>query len=153
MPPRGLTRFLIASLFAATLAIPAQAGDMVRRMRDVRDMGGKSEVVQKLRPVAFTYRNDAAAGSYEQYGLIPEQVARVAPNLVARDDDGRPFSIRYQLLPPLLVGEIQNQQRQIDSQRALIRKQARRIAELERRTAAIEELRAAVEALSSDGAR
>ncbi len=53
-------------------------------------------------------------------------MAAVDPDLVAYDDEGRPFAVRYQLLTPLLLKTVQEQQRAIDGLLA-------RLAELEAR--------------------
>ena len=49
-----------------------------------------------------------------EYGLIAEEVAEVAPELVVYDDEGQPFSVRYHLLAPMLLNELQKQQRAIE---------------------------------------
>ena len=66
-----------------------------------------------LQPVAFRYKRQYIRGSnLLDYGLIAEQVAKVLPNLVVYAR-GKPYSVLYQELPALLLGEIQRQQRQI----------------------------------------
>jgi hypothetical protein len=52
-----------------------------------------------------------------QYGLVAEEVAEVYPGLVARSPDGAIETVRYQFLPPMLLNEVQKQQRTIESQR------------------------------------
>ena len=109
---------------------------------DVRDMAESSRVLMDLRPVTFRYRaenTDAAIGT--EFGLIAEEVAAVAPEMVLRDDDGKPFSVRYHLLSPMLLNEVQRQQRVIDSQ-------AKTIADLVDR---IERLESGAARSSSDG--
>jgi hypothetical protein len=39
--------------------------------------------------------------------LVAEEVAQVYPELVAYRDDGRPLSVAYQMLPAMLLNEIQ----------------------------------------------
>jgi hypothetical protein len=90
----------------------------------------------KLRPVAFEYREDVVGAQDEkptQYGLIAEEVAQVAPELVAPDLDGKPCSVKYHELPALLLSQVQEQQRTIDARRAQIAELATRLAEVERR--------------------
>ena len=50
-----------------------------------------------------------------QYGLIAEEVAEVAPELVAYDEEGQPYSVRYHVLPSLLLNEMQTQQQTIET--------------------------------------
>jgi len=80
-------------------------------------------VLMRLRPVTFRYREDAVGADEAkttQYGLIAEEVAEVAPELVAPDLDGKPYSVKYHELPALLLAQNQAQQRTIDELRARI---------------------------------
>ena len=86
----------------------------VRFKQDVHDMQEASEVLLKLRPVVFHYRPEAVGAEEAQttqYGLIAEEVAEVAPELVAPDREGLPYSVKYHLLPALLLNEMQKQER------------------------------------------
>lgn len=69
--------------------------------------------VRRLRPVSFHYKPGVDDGSNEvQYGLIAEEVVEVMPELVVRDEDGRPFTVKYHVLPTLLLAEIQRLERE-----------------------------------------
>ena len=117
-----------------------------RRVKDeIADMGGASHALMKLRPVTFHYNSDTnPEGRTLQYGLVAEEVAKVAPGLVARSADGRIETVYYQFLAPMLLNEYQRQQRTIEAQAAQLTKQTARVAELERerrtQTARIEAL-------------
>jgi len=117
-----------------------------RRVKDnIADMGGASHALMKLRPVTFHYKRDTnPEGRTLQYGLVAEEVAKVAPGLVARSADGRIETVYYQFLAPMLLNEYQRQQRTIEAQAAHLTKQTARVAELERerrtQTARIEAL-------------
>ncbi len=103
----------------------------MRFKQDVRDMGETSEMLAKLRPVTFRYRENVATGEdVPEYGLIAEEVAEIAPELVAYDEEGRPYSVRYHVLPSLLLNEMQRQQRTIETLLA-------RIEQLERASASL----------------
>jgi hypothetical protein len=81
---------------------------------DIRDMGDASGDLMRLRPVTFRYQKPFADGSQPiQYGLIAEEVAEVFPDLVARSADGQIETVKYQLLDPLLLNEVQRQQAEI----------------------------------------
>ena len=78
---------------------------------DVRDMGRVSEKLLRLRPVTFRYKQADAKGKRAvQYGLIAEEVAKVFPELVQYDKAGKPFTVYYHLLTPLLLDQLQKQQ-------------------------------------------
>jgi len=67
--------------------------------------------VARLRPVSFRYKQAFADGSTPvQYGLIAEEVERVLPELVAYDEHGAPSTVKYHVLPALLLAEVQRLQ-------------------------------------------
>jgi hypothetical protein len=70
----------------------------------------------------------------------------VLPALVTRDATGKPDAVKYQLLPPLLLNELQRQQRTINSQTEELLDQAAQIANQARQ---IETLRARLERLEA----
>ena len=60
-----------------------------------------------------------------QYGLIAEEVARVYPELVIRDERGRIDGVRYDELAPMLLNEVQQQAVEIrDLKKLLVELQA-----------------------------
>jgi hypothetical protein len=103
------------------------------RFKDqIADMGDRSDKLLQLRPVTFLYKPQYDDGSHAlQYGLIAEEVAKLYPEMVGYDKAGQPASIKYQLLAPMLLNELQKQAQQI-------RKQADQNRELEDRLAALE---------------
>jgi hypothetical protein len=112
-----------------------------RFKQDVRDMGESSDVLMKLRPVVFRYREDAVGAEEAkttQYGLIAEEVAQVAPELVAPDLEGKPYSVKYHELPALLLNHAQQQQRINEEQARVIAEQREVIAALSARVEKLE---------------
>ena len=93
---------------------------------DIVDMDVASATLMRLRPVTFYYKADHEPdGRTLQYGLVAEEVAEVAPELVAHKPDGEVETVYYQFLPPMLLNEYQKQQRTIEAQAA-------RVTDLER---------------------
>jgi hypothetical protein len=93
-----------------------QLGILVSSARfktDIRDLGSASAALYRLRPVSYQYRPDIDSAGTLQYGLIAEEVDRVAPALVVRDSTGRPYTVRYNMLVPMLVNELQSLDRDI----------------------------------------
>ena len=85
-----------------------------RYKEDIQDMGDASSGLMRLRPVTFRYQKRFEDGSKPiQYGLIAEEVAEVYPDLVARSADGQIETVKYQLLDPMLLNEVQRQQAEI----------------------------------------
>jgi len=112
-----------------------------RFKQDIRDMGDTSDVLMKLRPVTFRYREDvvgAAESKDTRFGLIAEEVAQVAPELTTSDEGGRPNSVKYHELPVLLLNELQKAERKNDAQERRIEEQGQTIATLEARLTQLE---------------
>jgi hypothetical protein len=110
-----------------------------RYKRDIRDMADASDKLMKLRPVTFQYKEDS--DGIQQYGLIAEEVQKVYPELVIEGNDGRPETVEYQVLPAMLLNELQKEVRDNHRQTAQIAKLSRQIEEMkasrERELAAI----------------
>lgn len=106
---------------------------------DIADMGEASSTLMKLRPVTFHYKTDQnPKGRTLQYGLIAEEVEKVAPDLVARSANGEIETVYYQHLTPMLLNEYQKQQRTIQAQAARVaslEKQAEEIVALKQELA------------------
>jgi len=85
-----------------------------RRAKDhIQDLGSVSRSIFKLRPRSFTYKQPFVDGSTPiQYGLVAEEVADVLPELVARNSDGEIETVKYHVLPTLLLAEIQRLERE-----------------------------------------
>ena len=84
-----------------------------RFKRDIEDMGDASRALTKLRPVTFRYRASHDPTDSPQYGLIAEEVAEVFPDLVVYDKDGQPETVRYHVLVPMLLNEVQKDRKTI----------------------------------------
>ena len=110
-----------------------------RYKEDIHDMGDTSSGLLRLRPVTFRYKKPFSDGSQPtQFGLIAEEVAEVYPDLVARSADGQIESVKYQVLGPMLLNELQKQNTTIVAQKEQIESQQRRIGALEERLARVE---------------
>jgi len=83
----------------------------IRYKRDIQPMGAHSRGLLQLRPVTFRYKQDAQGE--RQYGLIAEEVAKVYPELVTRGATGEIESVRYHEVIPMLLNELQQQQKQL----------------------------------------
>jgi hypothetical protein len=82
-----------------------------RYKTEIASMGGSTQKLDELRPVSFHLKSDPKGAV--QYGLIAEEVAKVFPELVIRDDAGTIQGVRYDELAPMLLNEMQKQQQQI----------------------------------------
>ena len=64
------------------------------------------------------------------FGLIAEEVAEVNPDLVGRNPEGQPESVRYEQINAMLLNEFLKEHRRGEEQDCKIREQETTIAEL-----------------------
>ncbi len=102
-----------------------------RVKQDIREIAEASDGLMKLRPVAFKYKPEIDPTGLVQYGLIAEEVAEVLPELVTYGRDGRVETVKYHVLPTLLLNEVQRQRRTIEEQNETIQKLSARLARVE----------------------
>ncbi|MGB7763154.1 MAG: tail fiber domain-containing protein [Bryobacteraceae bacterium] len=96
---------------------------------DIADMGDTTETLMSLRPVQFRYIAHGP-GAPLYYGLIAEEVAEIAPELVGRNANGEIQTVFYDKVNAMLLNQVQTQQRQIESQKAEIQAQKEQFTEL-----------------------
>ena len=88
---------------------------------DIKDMNATSDKLMDLRPVMFRYKAASEDGTHPiQYGLIAEEVAKIYPDLVQYDKEGKPFTVYYHLLTPLMLNELQKAHHQNEAQKTEI---------------------------------
>ena len=100
-----------------------------RRFKDsILDMNDSSSKLYQLRPVTFYYKPQYDDGTHSlQYGLIAEEVAEVYPEMVAYDKDGKPYTVKYQLLAPMLLNELQKEHTVVSEQQYVITTQQQQL--------------------------
>ncbi len=72
---------------------------------DIRPMAEASAAIFSLNSVTFRYKQEIDPAATEQFGLIVDEVEKVNPDLVARDKDGKPYSVRYDQVNAMLLNE------------------------------------------------
>jgi hypothetical protein len=113
----------------------------LRFKEEIQNMTDNTNALMKLRPVTFLYKPEYDEGERTlQYGLVAEDVAKVYPELVAYDNDGQPYSVRYQFLPIMLLNEAQRQYRRAEAQAEVVKAQEHKIEALEQRLQRLERL-------------
>ncbi|PYK24613.1 MAG: hypothetical protein DME59_12745 [Verrucomicrobia bacterium] len=81
---------------------------------EVKPMDKASEVIRALRPVTFRYKHELDPAGIPQFGLVAEDVEKVNPDLVARDDQGKPYSVRYEAVNAMLLNEFLKEHRKVE---------------------------------------
>ena len=92
-----------------------------RRVKnDIKPMDKASEAVLALKPVSFRYKKEIDASGTLQFGLVAEEVADIDADLVTRDSEGKPETVRYDAVNAMLLNEFLKARRQIDAQQKQI---------------------------------
>jgi hypothetical protein len=89
-----------------------------RYKEEIKPMGKASEALFALKPVSFRYRQDPS--SKLSFGLIAEEVAEISADLVSRDKDGKPQTVRYEAVNAMLLNEFLKAHRKVEEQEATI---------------------------------
>jgi hypothetical protein len=93
-----------------------QLGTMTSSERfkdEIKPMAKASEAILALKPVTFRYKKEIDAKGMPQFGLVAEEVAKVNPDLVARDRDGKPYAVRYEAVNAMLLNEFLKEHRTV----------------------------------------
>ena len=102
-------------------------------------MDQTSEAILGLKPVTFQYKSDSNATP--QFGLIAEEVAKVDPDLVVRDDNGEIYTVRYEAVNAMLLNEFLKEHRRVEEQRAYFElKLAQQQKQIEALTATVQKV-------------
>jgi hypothetical protein len=83
-------------------------------------MDKASEAILALKPVSFRYKKEIDAEGILQFGLVAEDVEKVNPALVARDADGKVYTVRYEAVNAMLLNEFLKEHRKVQEQGATI---------------------------------
>jgi hypothetical protein len=76
-----------------------------RFKKEIKPMDSASESILGLKPVTFSYKKDIDPDGIPQFGLVAEDVEKVNPDLVVRDKEGKPYTVRYDQVNAMLLNE------------------------------------------------
>ena len=113
-----------------------------RRFKEkIKPMEQASEVLFALEPVTFRYKNDIDPAGTSQFGLVAEDVEKVNPDLVVRDKEGTPYSVRYDQVNAMLLNEFLKEHRKLEKLEATVAEQQKsfqsKLVEQEKRIEAL----------------
>jgi hypothetical protein len=97
---------------------------------EVKSMDKASEAILALKPVTFHYKKELDPDGIQQFGLVAEQVEKVSADLVARDNEGKPYSVRYDQVNAMLLNEFLKEHK-------TVREQGETIARLQKQIEAL----------------
>jgi len=115
-----------------------------RFKKEIKQMENASEALFALTPVSFRYKKEIDPTGKAQFGLVAEDVAKVNPDLVILDKEGKPYTVRYDQVNAMLLNEFLKEHRTVQEQgttitalRANDEKQEATIARLEKQVEAL----------------
>jgi hypothetical protein len=91
-----------------------------RFKEDIKPMDRASEAILAMKPVTFHYKKEIDSNNTPQFGLVAEEVEKVNPDLVVRDKEGKPYSVRYDQVNAMLLNEFLKEHRKVQEQEATI---------------------------------
>jgi uncharacterized coiled-coil protein SlyX len=86
----------------------------------IKPMDKASEAILALKPVTFHYKHELDPEGIPQFGLVAEQVEKVNPDLVARDEKGQAYTVRYEAVNAMLLNEFLKEHRKVEHQETTI---------------------------------
>jgi hypothetical protein len=76
-----------------------------RYKEEIKPMDRASETLFSLNPVTFRYKKEVDPARMLSFGLIAEEVAKTNPDLITRDEQGKPQTVRYEAVNAMLLNE------------------------------------------------
>jgi hypothetical protein len=101
-----------------------------RYKENIETMASSSEALYDLKPVTFYGKADTDPVHAKCYGLIAEDVAAVARDLVAWNGEGEPETVRYDAVNAMLLNEFLKEHKRVQELRSSDAEQKKEIAEL-----------------------
>jgi hypothetical protein len=133
----GISGVTVAGGVGVIVDTNGQLGTVVSSERfkaEIKPMDKTSEAILRLKPVNFHYKHELDPKDIPQFGLVAEDLEKVNRDLVARDEQGKPYSVRYEAVNAMLLNEflkahrrIEEQDRRIDQLTAQLKEQAAQI--------------------------
>src|SRR5436305_8729369 len=147
------TNTYIAGIFGAALASGStvridSAGHLgtvassARFKQEIKPMDNASEAILALEPVTFRYKHELDPAGIPQFGLVAEEVEKVNPDLVVRDDQGKPYTVRYEAVNAMLLNEFLKEHKKTEKLEATV---ASLIATVKEQAAQIQKVSAQLE--------
>jgi hypothetical protein len=123
----------IGEIFSSTVSASAvfvnsngRLGTMTSSKRfkqGIKPMDNVSEALYSLKPVSFRYKKEFDPAGASQLGLVAEDVEKVNPDLIIRDKDGKPYTVRYEQINTMLLNEFLKEHRKVEKLEATVAQQ------------------------------
>jgi hypothetical protein len=139
----GVSKTTVSGGVTVVVNTNGQLGVMTSSARykeAIQPMKNASEVLLSLQPVTFRYKKELDPDAIPQFGLVAEEVAKVDPDLVVRDDKGKPYTVRYEAVNAMLLneflkehGKVEEQGKEIAELRSALKEQAAQLQKVSER--------------------
>jgi len=96
-----------------------------RFKKEIKPMDKVSEALLALKPVTFNYKSDNS--NRPEFGLIAEDVAKINPDLVVRDENGEIYTVRYDAVNAMLLNEFLKEHRKVQELEATVAQQRKEL--------------------------
>jgi hypothetical protein len=129
----GISGVTVADGVGVIVGTNGKLGTVVssKRFKDeIKPMDKASEAILALKPVTFVYKKEIDSARIPQFGLVAEQVEKVNPDLIARDEGGKPYTVRYEAVNAMLLNEFLKEHRKVEEQAHLNQEQQATITQL-----------------------
>jgi uncharacterized coiled-coil protein SlyX len=94
-----------------------------RFKENIEPMDEASDALFALKPVTFRYKKEIDPAGKSQLGLVAEEVEKVNPDLVVRDKEGKPYSVRYDQVNAMLLNEFLKEHREVADLKSTVAEQ------------------------------
>ena len=153
---QGIYGATVASGVAVRVDSSGHLGTLTSSARfkeGIKPMDKASEAILALEPVTFRYKEELDPDGVTQFGLIAEQVDKVNPELVVRDEKGKVETVRYEAVNAMLLNEFLKEHRKVQSLEATVAQQqkmfetkiAQQQKQIELLTAGLQQVNARIE--------
>ena len=119
----GISGTTVASGAAVLVDSNGHLGTVTSSKRfkeDIKPMDKASEVLLALKPVTFRYKKEIDPAGISQFGLVAEEVEKVNPDLVVRDQEGTPYTVRYDAVNAMLLNEFLKEHKKTEKLEATV---------------------------------
>jgi trimeric autotransporter adhesin len=93
-------------------------------------MDKASEALFALNPVTFRYKKKFDPTATPQFGLVAEEVEKISPDLIARDKEGKAYSVRYDAVNAMLLNEFLKEHKKVQEPETRLAQQQKQIESL-----------------------
>ena len=113
-----------------------------RYKEDIKPLDKTSEALFSLKPVSYRLKEEFDPTQALAFGLIAEEVEKVNPDLVSRNNKGQVESVRYEMVNAMVLNEFLKEHSTVQELKATVAEQQKQIEAL---TATVQKVSAQLE--------